>query len=134
MSVATQGYSAPVSKTRLWTSRVLSAVPVFMLLFSATLKLLRLPSVMQGFVQFGFSEGLLVPLGIVELTCTVIYLVPRTAVLGAILLTGYLGGAVVTHLRAGQAIFFVPALAGVLLWAGLYLREPRLRALLPLRG
>jgi hypothetical protein len=84
--------------------------------------------------KFGFPDGTLLPIGLLELACTVVYLVPRTAALGAILLTGYLGGAVVTHLRVGEpAVSLAPALLGVFLWGGLYLRDARLHALLPLR-
>jgi hypothetical protein len=81
----------------------------------------------------GYPESLARPLGIVELACTIIYLVPQTAVLGAILLTGYMGGAIATHVRVGDP-YFVQIGMGVMLWLGLYLRDARLRALLPLRG
>jgi hypothetical protein len=117
----------------LWAGRIMSALPVLMLVFSGAMKLARPESVVQGFTEFGYPESVILGLGIVELACTALYVVPRTAVLGAILLTGYLGGAVATHLRVGDGYFWSPALFGVLLWGGLYLRDVRLRALLPLR-
>ena len=125
--------TAPLSNKMLWAGRIFSAIPVLMLLFSAALKFAKPAAVVQGFAQFGYPESLLLPLGIVELLCTVIYLIPRTSVLGAILLTGYLGGATATHVRIGDP-FFIPIGLGVLVWAGLFLRDDRLRALLPLRS
>ena len=121
-----------VSKKALWVGCIISALPVLMLLMSAVMKFLKPPPVIEGFAHLGLPEGLALALGIVELACTIAYLVPQTSVLGAILLTGYLGGATVTHLRVGDA-FFMPILLGILLWGGLFLRDPRLRALIPLR-
>jgi hypothetical protein len=111
---------------------ILSALPVLLLLFSAVLKLMKPAPVVQGFAQFGFPESLIFKLGILELACTVVYLIPRTSILGAILITGYLGGATATNVRVGEP-FLGPVIAGVLVWAGLYLRDPRVRALIPLR-
>jgi len=91
-------------------------------------------AVVQGFAHLGYPESLLVTLGILELGCTVVYLIPRTSVLGAILMTGYLGGATATHVRIGEALFFIPVVLGVLAWGGLFLRDDRLRALIPLRS
>ena len=111
---------------------ILTGLPALLLIFSAVMKLMNQAVVVEGFAKMGFSESLIVPLGIVELACTIIYLIPRTSVLGAILLTGYLGGATCTNLRAGNA--FLPAvILGVVIWGGLFLREPRLRVLIPLR-
>lgn len=116
-----------------WGGRVLTAVPALMLAASAGMKLAGRPEVVEAFVNhFGFGAGALVPIGLLELACTTLYLVPRTAVFGAVLLTGYLGGAVVTHVRIGEG-FAAPLLAGVLVWGGLFLRDGRLRALFPLR-
>jgi uncharacterized membrane protein YphA (DoxX/SURF4 family) len=112
---------------------VLGGLPSLMLLFSAVMKLTGPPGLADGFAHLGLPLRLAIPLGILEVVCTVVYLVPRTAVLGAILLAGYLGGAIVMHLRVGDP-FWVQALLGVALWGGLYLREPRLRALIPLRS
>jgi len=116
----------------LWTGRVLTVLPALLLLFSATMKFLMPPGAAEGFEQLGWPERYAVALGIVELACTVIYLVPQTAVLGAILLTGYLGGATATHARLGEA-FFMPIIVGVVLWLGLFFRDARLRALVPFR-
>ena len=126
---------APLSLPRwqLWTGRALSALPVLLLLLSASIKLSHPPVAIETFVgKLGYPADMLSALAVLELFCTVVYIVPRTAVLGAVLLTGYLGGAVATHVRVGDA-FVVPLLLGVLVWAGLYLRDERVRALLPLR-
>lgn len=124
---------APPKKWELWTGRVFTALPSLMLLFSASMKLSHAPQVVDMFTgKFGFKESSLTPIGILEIAVTVLYLIPRTAVLGAILIAAYLGGAVVTHLRVGDP-FVAPALLGVLAWGGLFLRDMRLRALLPLR-
>jgi len=128
----TDNQSAPVSKKALWSGYIMSALPVLMLLMSAVMKLAKPRPVVEGFAHLGFPESLALGLGILELGCTIIYLIPRTSILGAILLTGYLGGATCTTLRVGDA-FFAPVILGVLLWGGLFLREPRLRALIPLR-
>jgi|HubBroStandDraft_5_1064220.scaffolds.fasta_scaffold147785_1 hypothetical protein len=118
---------------RLWTGRVLSGLPVLSLLMSASMKLSHSPMVVETFVgKLGYPANILPALAALELFCTVVYVVPRTAVLGAVLLTGYLGGAVATHVRVGEA-FAIPLVLGVLLWAGLYLRDERIGALLPLR-
>ena len=122
----------PVPKKLLWTGRVISAVPVLMLFLSAITKLIMPPQVAEGFTHLGLPEKLAIGLGILELVCTTLYIIPRTAVFGAILLTGYLGGAILSHLRVGDP-FIGPIVFGVLVWAGLFLREPRLRALIPLR-
>ena len=124
--------AAPVSKKLLWSGRILSALPVLMLLFSGVMKLIGPAEVLKGFADLGYPESLALGLGILELGCTAAYLIPRTTVLGAILLTGYLGGATATHVRIGEP-FFGPIVLGVMVWGGLYLRDARLRALLPLR-
>ena len=125
--------TAPVSKKMLWTGYVISAIPVLMLLFSGIMKLVKPPSIVEGFVRLGYPASLAVGIGILEIACTVVYLIPRTSVLGAILLAAYLGGATATHVRIGESAFIAPVVFGVLVWLGLFLREPRLRALLPLR-
>jgi DoxX-like family len=121
-----------VSKKARWTGYLTSALPAVMLLMSAFMKFVKPPPVIEGFAHLGLPESLALGLGILELACTVAYLIPQTSVLGAVLLTGYLGGATVTHLRVGDP-FFMPVLLGVLVWGGLYLRDGRLRALIPLR-
>jgi len=121
-----------ISKSRLWAGRAISTILVLFLLFDAIAKLLSLAPVLQAFTQLGWSPGFAVPIGITLLTCTLIYAIPQTSPFGAILLTAYLGGAVATHLRAGQ-VFYFPILFGILLWVGLVLRNDRLRILLPLQ-
>jgi len=121
---------APVSKAALWTGRIMSALPVLMLLFSGVMKFIPSPQLEEGFKHLELPVSMAFGLGVLELACTVVYLIPRTAVLGAILLTGYLGGAILTHLRVGD-VYGMQAVLGVLLWGGLYLRDPRLRALIP---
>lgn len=130
----TQGHqSAPVAKKQLWVGRIMSALPALFLLVDGGMKLLKPAPVVEATVRLGYPESVIVVLGIVLLACTVVYLLPRTSVLGAILLTGYLGGAVATHVRVGESLFsiFFPVLLGVLVWVGLWLRDDRLRALLP---
>ena len=124
---------APVSKKILWTSYIMTALPVLMLLFSATMKLIHPPQLDEGFVKMGIPVSHALGLGILELACTLLYAIPRTSVLGAILLTGYLGGAMQTHVRIGEPVF-MHVIFGVLIWGGLFLRDTRLRALIPLRS
>jgi len=121
-----------------WTGRGLSALVVLFLVFDASLKLVPLPIVIESMVELGYppSEGLARGLGVLLLACTLLYAFPRTAVLGAILLTGYLGGAVATHLRVGSPVashVLFGVYVGLMAWGGLFLREPRLAALIPLR-
>jgi hypothetical protein len=117
-----------------WMGRVLSALPVLMMLSSAAIKLTHSPRVMEGWVgKGGYPPGTLTPIAIVELACVLLYTIPRTSVLGALLLTAYLGGAVATHVRVGEP-FVIPIMVGVIAWAGLYLRDERLHALVPLRA
>ena len=123
---------APVSKKMLWAGRIMSALPVLLLVFSAVMKLFKPASVVEGFVRLGYPESLILPIGVLELVCAVVYAIPRTSIFGAILLTGYLGGATATLVRGGEA-FFAPVVAGVLVWGGLFLRDQRLRALIPFR-
>jgi hypothetical protein len=116
-----------------WTGWVISALPILLLTMSMVMKF-RLPEdAVKGFQEMGWKQEYAVYLGVTELICVVLYAIPPTAVLGAILVTGYLGGAVATHARLGDLNLITPAAFGVLAWLGLYLREPRLRALIPLR-
>jgi hypothetical protein len=129
--------AAPVSKKRLWVGRILSGLAALFLLFDAVIKLMKIRAVAEAFVKLGYPTSLAVPIGIVLLACVVIYTIPRTSVLGAILLTGYLGGAIATHVRVGDPLFshvLFPTYVALLIWGGLYLREERLRALIPLRS
>ena len=123
----------PVSKKMLWAGYIISALPVLMLIVSGAMKLVKSAPVVEGFTRFGYPESLAFGIGLIELACVAIYVIPRTSVLGAILLTGYLGGATATHLRIGDP-FFAPIVLGILVWGGLFLRDARLRALLPLRS
>jgi DoxX-like protein len=119
-----------ITKTIGW---IMTLLPVALMTFSAVSKLLKTTQVLEGFSQLQVPEHLLIPIGLLELGCLAVYLFPWTSVLGAILLTGYLGGAVLTHLRVGDPKFIMPAILGVVAWGGIFLREPRLRALIPLR-
>ena len=125
---------APVSTARLWGGRVMGGLPALFLLVDAVMKLVKPEFVVKATVELGFDEVVILPLGVVLLACVVLYLVPRTAVLGAVLLTGYLGGAVDAHVRAGHPAFNIvfPVVFGALIWGGLLLRDRRLRGFLPL--
>jgi hypothetical protein len=117
----------------LWAGWIASALPVLGMLFSGVVKLTGNLNVIEVFTgKFGYPPQTLVPIGIVEIACVVLYSIPQTAVLGAILTTTYLGGAVATHVRV-QDPFFPPIVFGILVWLGLYLRDERIRGLLPLR-
>ena len=115
-----------------WAGRVISGLVSLPFLLSAFLKLKDGPEVMKGIAHLGIPESMVAPLSILELTCVVVYLIPATSVLGAILLTGYIGGAMCTHWRVGDP-FFLHIVLGILVWLGLYLRENRLKELIPLR-
>lgn len=114
----------------------MSALPALFLVFDGVMKLVKPAIVVEATVELGYPESVILGLGIVLLGCTALYVVPRTAVLGAILLTGYLGGAVATHVRVGAGLFPIifPVILGALLWGGLYLRDGRLRLLVPWRS
>jgi hypothetical protein len=123
-----------MSNAKRWTGLVMSGLPALFLIVDGVMKLFKPAVVVDTTVQLGFPEAVILPLGVVLLAGTILYLVPRTAVLGAILLTGYLGGAVATHVRVQDGAFpmVFPVIIGALLWGGLVLRDPRLAALLPL--
>jgi hypothetical protein len=123
------------SKAMLWIGRVMSALPVLFFLMDGTMKLVKPAIVVKSTVELGYPESVILPIGIVLLVCTVLYVIPRTSVLGAILLTGYLGGAVATHVRVGAGAFPIvfPIVFGVLVWGGLFLRDARVSYLIPLR-
>lgn len=124
------------SKGMLWGGRIMSGLPALFLLVDGAMKLFKPAFVVDATVKLGYPENIIVPLGVVLLAATILYLIPRTAVLGAILLTGYLGGAVATHVRAGEPMFNIlfPVIFGALLWGGLVLRDGRLQMLLPVRN
>jgi hypothetical protein len=120
----------------IWAGRIVSALPVLLLLMDGVMKLIKPAPVVEATVGLGYPETVILPLGFVLLVCTVLYAIPRTSVLGAILLTGYLGGAVATHVRVGNPLLthtLFPIYFGLLIWGGLFLRDGRLRALIPLR-
>ena len=126
----------PVSKGSLWTGRILSRLAILFFLMDAVMKLMKPTFVVDATVKLGYPENVIQGLGIALLVCTILYAIPRTSVLGAILLTGYLGGAVASNLRVGSPLFsnvLFPVYFAVVLWGGLYLRDKRLHALVPLR-
>ena len=125
--------NSPVSKTTLWIGRVMSALPVLLVLFGSVVKLMKTASVIEGFVRAGVPERLIIPVGIIELVCVIVYVIPQTAVLGAILMAGLLGGATITNLRIGDPTYPMPVVLGMLAWGGLFLRDTRLRELIPIR-
>ena len=116
-----------------WAGWVITVLPAVALVMSAVMKFMRPTEVVEGFIHLGWPDQLALALGIVELTCTILYVIPGTAMLGAILLTGYLGGAIATHVRIEEG-FVAPIIIGLLIWLGIYLREPRLREILPFRS
>ena len=122
-----------VSKSAVVTGYVITVLPALFLLLDGVMKLFKPSFVVEATTRLGYQENTIVPLGITLVACTILYLIPRTSILGAILLTGYLGGAVATHVRFNEGAFPIvfPVIIGVLIWAGLYLRDPRLRTLLP---
>ena len=125
--------TAPTSKATYWTGHVLSALPSLLLIASAIAKFLKPEGFAANFEKLGYPIHLATPIGIVELLCVVLYVIPRTTLLGAILITGYLGGAIATHVRLGEG-WYMPFLFGIVVWLGVYLREPRLRAIVPVRS
>lgn len=116
----------------MWVGRVISWLSAAVFLLSAGMKFKGGPELSEGMAKLGLPESMLIPLAILELVCAVVYLVPATAVLGAILLTGFLGGAILTHWRVGDMVV-IQVVLGLLVWLGVYLREDRLKALIPLR-
>jgi DoxX-like protein len=114
----------------------LTVLPVLFLIFDGVIKLLDLDMVRQSMAELGYPAGIAVWIGLLELACLVLYVVPRTSVMGAVLLTGYLGGAIATHVRVGNPLFshvLFPTYIAAMLWGGLFLRDERLRVLLPIR-
>jgi hypothetical protein len=122
-----------ISKLALWSGRVMSGLVTAFLTFDAVIKLLRVPDAIQGTTELGYQPSVLIPLGVVLLACVALYLIPRTAVVGAVVLTGYLGGAIATHVRVGNPLashVLFPVYVAILVWGGLYLRDMRVRALI----
>lgn len=130
------GMTSAISSGRLWTGRVIGGLITAFMLLDAAMKFAKPPQVAEAFVRTGWPIDLSVPLGTILLTSLVLYLIPRTSVLGAILLSAYFGGAVATNLRLHEPLFshtLFPVYFGVLTWLSLWLREPRLGELIPLR-
>lgn len=123
---------ARAAKIAVWTGRILSILVAAMMIMSAVMKFVQPPMAVEGTQRLGWTMDSAVELGIIEMASAILFLIPQTAVLGAILLTGYLGGAIATHVRINDP-FIMPALMGVVVWLGVFLREPRLRALIPWR-
>jgi hypothetical protein len=133
MQSATQ--MAPISTKRLWAGRVISGLVILFLLFDAIVKLMKVAPVVEASARLGYPASTAVGIGAVLLACVIVYIIPRTSVLGAVLLTGYLGGATASQVRIGAPLFetLFPVIFGALVWAGIFLREDRLRTLIPLR-
>lgn len=133
--MSTTAQVVAISKKAIWTGRVISTLVVLFMLMDGVMKVMTPPAVVKGFAQSGWPIHFAVPLGIIALVCTLIYAIPRTSILGAILLTGWLGGAVASQMRMGNPAFETtfPIIFGILVWLGLFLREDRLRALIPLK-
>ncbi|HUI77627.1 MAG TPA: DoxX family protein [Bryobacteraceae bacterium] len=123
-----------MSKKRLWTGRVLTGLAALLIVFAAVPKLLMVAPMVEGFQRAGFPEHLVPTIGVIELVCALVYLIPRTRVLGAILMTGLMGGATATNVRIGDPSMIVTVVLGVLAWGGLFFSDERVRALLPLRS
>jgi hypothetical protein len=124
----------PASKAMLWTGRIMSAIPVLLTAFGSVLKLINSPAVVEGTAHIGYGQALIRPVGVIEMICIIVYVIPRTTVLGAILFTGLLGGATATLVRVGDPMFPLPVILGMMVWGGLFFRDPRVRALIPLRS
>ena len=133
-SAASNAASLPQPSDRAtWAGRVLSGLPVLMLTFDAAAKIARLKPMIEGTVKLGYPASTVFPIGLILLACVIVYVIPRTAPLGAVLLTGYLGGAIATHVRVGNPLFtheLAPIYVAAFIWGGLYLRDPRVRAVL----
>jgi hypothetical protein len=121
---------------KLWTGRMLSALAVIFLAFDGSIKLMRLPVVLEATAQLGFPPSSIVLTGVMLLVCTLVYVIPRTSVVGAVLLTGYLGGAVAAQMRVGNPPFetVFPIIVGSVVWAGIFVRDRRVQALVAPRG
>ena len=124
--------TVPASKAMLWVGRVISALMIVFMLFDAGIKILKLPAAVEGTLRLGYPASTVQPIGVIGLVCVLLYAIPRTSILGAILLTGYFGGATATQVRVQDAWYFFPPVLGALTWVGLYLRDERLRTLIPL--
>lgn len=137
MDRTTVAPSGGVSKGRLWAARIMGGIAVLFLLFDGVSKVMRAPQSVQGTTQMGFSPAIVPTLGVILVACVVLYVIPRTAVLGAILLTAYLGGAVAAQVRLGRPLLgftLFPVYVALFVWGALYVRDERVRALIPFRS
>jgi len=134
--MATTAQGVPVSKGMLWSGYVISGLVVLFMIFDGVTKVMKVPQVIQASAKIGYNAGTVVGIGATLLVCTALYVIPHTSIFGAILLTGYLGGAVDANVHSGTALFNIsfPIIFAVLAWLGIYLRDARLRALVPLRS
>ena len=125
------GSGLMISKAQLWIGRVLSVLASLFLLFDGIMKLVKPPVVVQSTLQLGYTESAILGIGLTLLVCTLLYIVPRSSIVGAVLLTGYLGGAVASNIRASKPVFNVlfPMIMAALLWGGLWFRDLRVRNL-----
>lgn len=123
-----------MSKKQIWAGRIIGILPALFLMLNSAISLTKPPFVVEGTVKMGYSEATIIPLALTSITSAILYLLPQTSVLGAVLLTAYFGGAVATHVRAGDpaSLTAVPIFFAVLFWLGLWLRNPAVRALLPI--
>lgn len=123
------------SRARLWAGRTITGFVVLFLVFDGFIKVIKDPHVLSATAELGYPQSSIVPIGLLVLACTIIYVIPRTAILGAILLTGYLGGAVASNVRIGHPAFecIFPVIFGILAWAGIFLRDGRLYEVIPFR-
>jgi hypothetical protein len=135
-ALAVEAPTLDISRAQIWTGRVLTTIAVLFLAMDATMKLLQPKAVVEGTMQLGFPAHIILPLGIIQAVCLALYLLPRTSILGAILWTGYLGGAIATHVRLDNPLFthiLFPVYLALFLWGGLWFRSAALRTLIPLR-
>jgi len=128
------GRATGISSASLWTGRIFSVLVFLFMLFDGGIKVLRMAPAVEGTARLGYPTSLVLPIGLVALVCTFLYAIPRTSILGAVLLTGYLGGASATQVRVQDPWFVFPVAIGVMVWVGPFLMDERLRALIPLRS
>lgn len=135
MQSVTQTVTNSTSKVSLWAGRIMGALAILFLIFDGVVKVMQMPQAVEPTMKFGYAASMLLTLGVIELACLVLYIIPRTAVFGAILMTGYLGGAIATQMRMGAEPFSIvfPIIIGALIWGALFLRDSQLRTLVPVR-
>jgi hypothetical protein len=125
-----------ITKSRLWTARIMSGIVILFMLFDSVVKLIKPAPIVEGTLDLGYAEHHIIVLGILGLLSTILYAIPRTTVLGAVLLTGYFGGAIATHIRMDNPLFthiLFPVYIALLTWGGIWLRDEKVRKLIPLQ-